>query len=706
MSKANEAATKPPPSGAPQSVQSASGESHRLADAAREGRRIAAVIGTAGHVDHGKTALVRALTGMETDRLPEEQARGISIELGFAWLDRPLGRVAIIDVPGHERFVRQMVAGATGIDAILLVVAADEGVMPQTREHLAICHLLGVRQGLVVMSRADLVEPDFLELAREDIAATVAGTFLENAPIVPFSIHDPLAPERLRVALDAVIAAVHRDDEGDRPFLLALDRSFSRPGFGTIVTGTSRSGAVAVGDEVIIYQPRSGPFFARVRGLELHGESVTRAAFGQRVAMNLAGVAATDLERGARICHTGLAAPAPGSMWDVEFEALAALPIAIPDNEKGLACFGATVVEASLGIVTSDASGGGGPAEVQPGERVLAQLRLSEPLALLPGERWIFRGFRDFPGVAATLGGGRVLAPSVRRRRRGAGVSELAAIAGSDVALALVAQVAAYGEAGVPWRRLHATLPFPQGAIDAAVAASTLIRSQLAASPSAAVAGDPDESAVLVSRLALDPLTDAIDRVLSAFHQASPTAAGLAPDEVRTRVRPNADPVVFRAILDALVSAGHLVANGGTLACTGFEPRVTALDDALDEAVLAHLTEAGMMPPRNDGLAVLLGASWAGARPVPTQASIDAAITRLVTRNKLVRVQKDMVFATITLSALEASVRSWFARNEWLDAQALKELTGATRKWSIPLGEWLDRARITVRVQDRRRLRG
>ncbi len=656
-------------------------------DEAPQPRRIAAVIGTAGHVDHGKTALIHALTGMQTDRLPEEQARGISIELGFAWLDRPAGRIAFIDVPGHERFVRQMVAGATGIDAIVLVVAADEGVMPQTREHLAICGLLGVRSGLVALSRADLVDPDFLELARDDIVSTIAGTFLEGAPIVPFSIHDPLAPERLTLALDAVVAALRRDDEGDRPFLLAIDRAFSRPGFGTIVTGTSRSGAVAVGDEVVIHQPRSAPIAARVRGLELHGESVANASFGQRVAMNLAGVAASDLERGARICHPGLAAPAPWSMWDVEFEALAALPLELPDNEKGVACFGSTVIEASLGLLDRGA--------VAPGERVLAQLRLAEPLALLPGERWIFRGFRDFPGVAGTLGGGRVLAPSLRRRKRAAGVAELEAISDADVARAVMAHVTAHGEGGVAWRRLHASLPWPRARLDHAVAASALIRSE------------PDAAAVLVAMSALESLTGAIDGALAAFHLASPSAGGLALDELRTRVRPGSDPTVFRAIVDALVAAGRVTRSGNELARQGFVPHSSALEDALDAAVLAHLTSADLMPPRSDELGPLLSLTPppAGAKPAG-QAAIDAAIVRLVAANKLVRVQKDMVFATTSLGRLEGRVRAWFANNEWLDAQALKELTGATRKWSIPLGEWLDRARVTVRVQDRRRLRG
>ncbi len=625
--------------------------------------RIAAVVSTAGHVDHGKTTLVRALTGMETDRLPEEKARGISIELGFAWLDRPVGRIAFIDVPGHERFVRQMVSGATGIDAVILVVAADEGVMPQTREHLAICGLLGLRRGLVVLSRVDKVDADFLELAAADVASAVAGTFLEQAPVVTFSMHDPGAPARVLAALDAVVAGIVRDDLADRPFVLAIDRTFSKPGFGTIATGTTRSGRIAVGDEVLI-----GGIGARVRGLEQHGESVDRVGFGQRVAVNLAGVAA-DLQRGARIVHRG--GLEPWSMWDVRVSALASLPFELADGEKGLACFGATVVEASLNLLDRTT--------LAPGDDAFGQLRLNEPVALLPGERWVFRGFRALPDGAATLAGGCVLAPALRRRKRRDGVGDVAKLAG-PIGEAVAAFLGSHGEAGVSAAALHAGLPWPRAALDAAT--SGFIRS----------------GPTLFSRPALSALVNQVESTLATFHNTDRAAQGMSTDELRTRVRPMSDGAHFQAIIDALVVEGRLARHGPFIARPGHKPTITLDQNTLDAALLAQITAAGLTPPRVDELVVAI-------EPAPTRAQIEAAVQRLVVAGQLVRVLKDMPFATSVVKSLEAKVRQWFEGHEWLDAQALKDLTGTSRKWSIPLGEWLDRARVTLRVEDRRKLR-
>lgn len=642
-----------------------------------------AVIATAGHVDHGKTALVRALTGMETDRLPEEQARGISIELGFAWLDLPTsGRVAFIDVPGHERFVRQMIAGAAGIDAVVLVVAADEGVMPQTREHLDICRLLDVRDGLVVLSRCDLVDPAFLELVRDDVADLVRGTALSHAEVVPFSIHEPVTREAVLAALSRLVARTARGAarDRDRPFVLAVDRAFTRPGFGTIVTGTSRAGVLALEDEVLLHAPGQASMRARVRGLEVHGEAVSSVEPGARVAVNLGGVSVADAPRGARIVHAGPGAPVPCSIWDVRVEALARLPIAVPHLEKGLACFGASVTEATLALVDRD--------ELAPGEVALGQLRLSEPLALLPGERWVFRGFRAFEAVGATLGGGTVIAPAPRKRKHGSPSDEIEVLAGADIAAAVSAFVASHGEAGVRRVSLHASLPFARAALDAAVAVSDLI------------ASDAGPLATLVSRRALASLHTAIASELQAAHEARPAAPGLGLDELRTRVRPDAEPALFAAIVSALEREGRLVRRGPALALAGFEPHTSKAEDRLDQALLAALERADLTPPRTDELAATLGADGVSATPP----AIEQAIQRLVAAGKAARVQKDLVLSRAALDRLERRVRDHFARNEWLDAQALKDLTGASRKWAIPLGEWLDRARVTLRVGDRRRL--
>ncbi|HEY6033117.1 MAG TPA: selenocysteine-specific translation elongation factor, partial [Kofleriaceae bacterium] len=355
---------------------------------------MAIVVGTAGHIDHGKTALVKALTGVDTDRLPIEKQRGITTELGFAPLELAGQRIAMVDVPGHERFVKSMVAGATGIDVVVMVIAADEGTMPQTREHLAICDLLGVERGVIALTKSDLVDEEGLALARADVAAAVAGTFLEDAAVVPVSARTGAGLDELRTALAAAIASV-----APRPttgvFRLAIDRVFTKKGFGTIVTGTVLGGEVRVGDELHLIP--SG-LAARVRGLEVHGAAVEVAKAGQRCAINLGGVAVEDLARGDMVVHPERVL---GShILDVELRTLEDLPA----RSKVLLHHGTAQVLATL--VRLDGK--------------LAQLRIDRetPVGALPGDHFIIRGFERSPLHGSTLGGGtviRVLAPKARR---------------------------------------------------------------------------------------------------------------------------------------------------------------------------------------------------------------------------------------------------------------------------------------------------
>ncbi|MCA9513406.1 MAG: selenocysteine-specific translation elongation factor, partial [Myxococcales bacterium] len=427
-----------------------------------------AVIGTAGHVDHGKTTLVRELTGIDTDRLDAEKARGISIELGFAWLplgDARGGRAAIVDVPGHERFVRQMIAGAAGVDLVLLVVAADEGVMPQTREHLDICRLLGVRRGAVVLTKRDLVEPGFLELAQDDVREAVAGTFLEGAPIVPFAAGAP--EDRARVA--ALVTELVGDAEdrgllaarsGDRPFKLSVDRAFSMRGFGTVVTGTTGAGEIAVGDAVAVCSG-AGEIAARVRGIELHGEAVARVGRGARAALNLAGIDHGEVHRGDVIATPG--ALRATSMIDATLTALGTLPEPLRDGARALLHVGTAQVEATVALL--------GAAALAPGATGWAQLRLAEPRVVLPGERFVLRGFDALPGHGKTIGGGRALAASQRRHKRQSAeaVALCAALDGEDARAAARAWVAMAGEGGVATSALAPALPLDGAAIAVAV---------------------------------------------------------------------------------------------------------------------------------------------------------------------------------------------------------------------------------------------
>jgi len=626
-----------------------------------------AVIGTAGHVDHGKTTLVRALTGIDTDRLPEERARGISIELGFAWLDRPLGRVAFVDVPGHERFVRQMIAGAAGMDAVLFVVAADEGVMPQTREHLDICRLLGITRGVVVLTKTDLVAADWLALVHDDVAQAVRGTFLEGRPIVPFANGDEALREGVVAAIDALVDDIASAARPlDRPFALPIDRVFTTPGFGTIVTGTSHSGVLAVGDRVLL-EPAG--IEARVRALEVHGERVERADPGQRVAVNLPALEVADVARSGLLTHVD--GPRPTSMIEATFTAIERLPLPIEDGEKGLLHLGTERVEVTLALL-----GGVAP----PGVEVVAQLRLAQPIAFAPGSRYVLRGFRSWAGrhdLGLTLGGGRALAPGVRRLRAGDAAYVHAL---QDVRRAPAAWIGAHGEAGVTRAEVLVALPYDRASIAASLAGAEVL-----------AIGDR-----LWAWAALLHLEAAIVAAVASYHDQHPGRVGVRADELRTRVRPEAAPELFEAIVDRLVRARRLVRRASEVAATGFVPKRIA-DEALCAALVERLQAGGLTPPSIADLPGALDCSPALVRE---------AIELTIKAGQIVRVTPELVFAKAALVALEGTTRVYFAHHDRMDAQALKELTGASRRYAIPLGEWLDRARVTVRVGDERRLRG
>ncbi|HEY5952168.1 MAG TPA: selenocysteine-specific translation elongation factor, partial [Kofleriaceae bacterium] len=414
------------------------------------------VLGTAGHIDHGKTSLVRALTGIDTDRLPVEKARGITTELGFARLDLGERRVAVVDVPGHERFVKSMVAGATGLDLVMLVIAADEGVMPQTREHLDICDLLGVRRGMIVLTKRDLVDDEWLGLVTADVTAAVAGTFLEGAPILAVSTKTGEGIDRLRDELVKQIDALPpRAQTG--VFRLPIDRVFTVKGFGTIVTGTILGGEVKNGDELTVIPTG---LTARVRGIEVHGAAVEHAIAGHRAALNLGGVAVEDLARGDMLAHPGKVAAS--HILDVELRYLRSAPGNLPARSKVLVHHATAQVLASLVLVDQK--------EITPGSTALAQLRLDQttPLGALPNDRFIVRGFVASQSGGSTIGGGRiirVLAPKARKGEQHAQTVAALASARLDQRVALDIKTAAY--AGLTVADLVRRLGVPADALKA-----------------------------------------------------------------------------------------------------------------------------------------------------------------------------------------------------------------------------------------------
>ncbi len=624
-------------------------------------------LGTAGHIDHGKTSLVKALTGIDTDRLQEEKERGITIELGFARLDLPSGLcMSIVDVPGHERFVKNMVAGAAGIDLVLLAVAADEGVMPQTREHLEICTLLGVKAGLVALTKSDLVDPDFLELAREDVAALLEGTFLEGAPMVPVSATTGAGIEELKTELDALAReAPARGSKG--LFRLPVDRVFTMRGFGTVVTGTLISGAVRKGDDV---STLPGGVTAKVRGVQVHGEARDRAVAGQRVALNLAGVDVSDLARGDTVIHPD--ALEPTRMADVRIDLLPSAEKPLKDRARVRLHLGTQEVPVVVALLDRD--------ELGPGEAGWAQVRSPEWFCACPADRFVLRAFSP----ARTLGGGVVVDhhPKRHRGKRPEVPDRLAVLLEGEPGERLAAFLAVRGLQGLDPRQTQAALGVT---LDRA---RTLL--QAAVRSGAALVTDRKAQrhhhAAVVSRLEDEALA-----LLGRFHEANPLKRGLGVEELRTKFPRYVSPRLVAFVLQRLVDEGRVAVDGEVVRRADFTLRLSADDEDVRRGILEAVRARGYQAPTAEEVAAAIGQDAPAVEPV---------LQFLVTDGALVRTKEGYFFARETLEDLVRQVVALLDEKGEIGVADIKDLTGTTRKYTIPLLEYLDTTRVTVRKGD------
>lgn len=675
------------------------------------------VLGTAGHIDHGKTSLVKALTGIDTDRLKEEKERGITIELGFAHLQLASGEtVAVIDVPGHERFVRTMVAGAVGIDAVLLVVASDEGVMPQTREHLDICELLGLRGGVVALTKCDLVDAELRELGREELREALRGTFLQGAPIVSCSAR---TGEGLGALRDALAEALLRLSGPGRDVAgiarLPVDRVFALRGFGTVATGTLWAGSLSIGDELVASPgPRGGSKeAAKVRGLQVHGQAVSVAAAGQRTAVNLA-LSRESLERGDTLIRPG--SITPSLLIDVELRHLEVARERLARRSRLL--FHAASAQRLCEVTLLDKD------SLRPGERALAQISVDEPLVLLPGDRFVLRGFSPQKNHGTTVGGGQVLRILSSRQRRGsvARQRELAALAGcvtalsslrqgdedgSGIAKLVLLETARQGTQGADLSRLRMTTPCNdlalRAALQAQVQAGRLVA--LVEKPGAADAS-PSSDAVYVTRETLDEVSAALLRTLGAHHKKDPRSPGLPRETLRTQTtvgRAPLPPRLYQQALFMLLSRGDVVVEAEQDLLRLRDHRVT-LDEGrhlLEQRLTQIYRDAGLAPPRLDELGPALADLGSGAR----DPALSAAVATLLRSGTLVRV-KDLMFLRAHLDVLRQKLVFHLKAQREITPAGWKDLVGQSRKYSIPLAEYFDAEKVTLRVGDVRRLRG
>jgi selenocysteine-specific elongation factor len=622
------------------------------------------VLGTAGHIDHGKTTLVRALTGVDTDRLPEEKARGITIELGFAPLTlAPDLRVGIVDVPGHEGLVRTMVSGATGIDLVLLVVAADEGAMPQTREHLAIVDLLAIEAGVVALTKCDVAEPDVADLAEAEMRDLLAGTSLAGVEIARVSAATGAGIPALREALARAARAAAARTPRSGPPRLWVDRCFESRGFGSVVTGTLIGGALAVGDAVELFPSGAS---ARVRGLQTFGASVPALAPGARCAVNLQGVALAELARGMLVSAPG--ALAPSQRFDVSLHWLASAPSGGP---RAVACellVGTAAVRAHVAPIGGDF--------LEPGARGFARIHLDDgALALLPGDRFVLRGFSS----GATLGGGAVLdvAPPQRRRSDPQVASGLAVLARGDAAQGVGLRVARAGLGGLARNALARQTGLAPGALDAALAPS------LASGDVIALA-----DGMLASRGALAQAERATQDALAAFHAANPIKPGMPRGALRGALPANAASALFEAALARLAERGEIAAAGELVRAASFAPRLSAREQALAERLRESARDAGLAPRTLR--------EWEGELGAP-EPLLRELLAHLEREGALVRAPGDLWFDARAVEALREKLIAYLEAHGEIGTAAYKELIGATRKFAVPLMELFDTEQLTAR---------
>jgi selenocysteine-specific elongation factor len=635
------------------------------------------ILGTAGHVDHGKTSLIRALTGIDTARLKEEKERGITIELGFAHLDLPCGhRLGIVDVPGHEKFIRNMVAGAAGVDLVAFVIAADEGIMPQTVEHFEICKLLGVRDGLIVLTKKDMVDQEWLDMVTEEIRDFFTGSFLENAPIVPVNSISGDGVDGIIRLLDAKVAAINFHEEYG-PFRMAVDRVFTMKGFGTVITGTSLSGRIETGAELMFYP---GGLTAKIRGIQVHGKEVGVVEAGHRTAINLQGIEKEEINRGDM-------AAAPGSLvtsflLDTRLHYLDSVTKELKNRTQVRVHVGTREIVGRVVLLETET--------LAPGSTTHVQLSLQEPVAVWPGDHFVIRSYSPI----TTIGGGVILNSAPKKRKRS--LERDRAInrdyfntleaAETEQRLRLLAEESGFNgitadqmaaRSGIFGKRLKKHLQRPISAGELLVI-------------------DSDSQRMLASSVA-EGLNRQILAILVRFHRDNPLKTGIAKEQLRSQLRPAVDQRVLQVLLANLTRKGQIEQSGAEVKLSGHEVKLQINEQEMEQKIAAVYREAGLAPPiLKEVLAAFEGVEEKQIRQV---------LDLLLNKGELIKISEVLFFHAPAIQELREKVVAYIRREGEIDAQRFKDLTGLTRKFSIPLLEYFDKIKLTIRVDDKRVLR-
>lgn len=629
-----------------------------------------AIVGTAGHIDHGKTALVRRLTGIDTDRLPEEKRRGISIDLGFAPLTTPAGiRVGIVDVPGHERFVKNMLAGVGGIDLVLLVVAADEGVMPQTREHFAIVQLLGVPRGIVVLTKRDLVEGDWVEMVKRDVGTLLQGTALAGSPMIEFSAVTGAGTPELLAEMDRQLAGVAGRSLSE-PARLPVDRVFTVEGFGTVVTGTLWRGAIRTGETLeLLPTGRS----ARVRRVQVHGETVDEAHAGQRTAVALHGVERDQVVRGDWLCAPG--ALRASSVIDVRFELLPDYPREWPSQARVRFHLGASELLGRLVMLEEGKLKAGGSA--------LAQLRLERPTVAARGDRFVIRSYSP----SRTVGGGTVIEPvAEKRNRRAGGLESLAVFETGSLEARLIERLGSETKPAAV-----AVLAQAMGESEAAVTAAL----ERIAGSGQAVATTPGR---WLGMKRWNEARDLIAATVREYAEKNPARFGIPKGELKSGLKMKLDAALHDAVFESMATNGAFEIRLDRVRAGDSPWEPPAAQAAALAKLEAELEATGYSVPE-----VLTWQAKLGAAQGAEVLGLGLFLGRLV------RISQEFAYTARQMEELRGKLAQWFEKNAALNVAGFKEMTGVSRKHAVPLLEHTDRIGWTVRVGDERkrgRLRG
>ena len=630
------------------------------------------ILGTAGHIDHGKTSLIKAISGYDTDRLKEEKQRGITIELGFAALDLPSGiHIGIVDVPGHEKFIKNMVAGATGIDVVAMIIAADEGVMPQTREHLEICTLLGIQYGFIVLTKIDMVDSEWAELVKEDLAEFVEGTFLENAPVIAVSsITGEGIPEFI-AALDSFCSQISVKKPSGL-FRLPVDRVFTMKGFGTVITGTLISGKIAVGETVMIYPEDTK---SKIRGLQVHDQQVNTAEAGMRTAINFQGIEKAVVKRGDVIAR--LDTLKNSYMLDIELHLLESNSRPVKNRDRVRLHTGTSELPCNVILLDRDT--------LEPGETAIVQLRLDNPVACVKDDRLVIRSYSP----VRTLGGGRILNPIPNKHKRFKdGINaDLTALANADEETLVLLNAKDAGYAEITYTDLPIVTNLSGKQLDKSL--------QLLLSKQLLIQTDK-ENKRYIHQNTYETFISKVSDLLTQYHLTHPLKNGMPKGELKSKFPPIMSDKLFNHLLSAMIKSDKIVLSENNVRLADHKITLKADQSDIKKKIIDTYLNSRLQPPYFKELSGTLGIDPRESKNV---------LMLLVKEGSVVKVKEELFFHADVIADLKNRLKDFLKSNNEITTPQFKEMTGASRKYTIPLLEYFDDENLTIRVGDIRQLR-